>query len=1077
MDFQRSGRIKILREKVMKKKILSIVTSIVMALSFVGIMPELSDYKVEAATLTEEQFASKISSLKNTYVHGQYWNKYNGYDKTGTIKCSCTYSCPASCNCKCGRFELNGTYYGAQCFGFANKLGYLIFGSVPTASWGKHYNKNNLYAGDYVRIDNDRHSIFITKVQDGVVEYADCNRTGACQVRWGGTMSIASMNVTYIMHLSGNNLKGTTNNPINTPVDTSYNTPFYNVTPKSTTGLTTVYNVYGTPYSTNVRNIAPGDICTIHEVYTTGFCKVTYPTSNGTHTEYARTADMNITNISIDSRFQPYMNLTSYLCNNSTAYVSTGEIWATDKCTITAVYTNGTCDVTYPTSNGTKNVNTSLSYFVPNTSGNFEKFSAPGKIYAYSRPDFAVNIGYTDPGDSCVKVAVSGDKTQIIYPITGGFKLGWVNTSEISPHVHSYGEWYTSKNPSCTENGEKQRKCSCGATETQTISKIDHTYVNTVKAPTCTEKGYTNHSCKNCGSSYNDSEKAALGHSWGSWTTSKAATCTADGSKTRKCSRCSKTETATIAKTGHNYVNTVKNPTCTEKGYTNHKCQNCGNSYNDTEKAALGHNWGTWTVIKDATCIEEGSKTRKCSVCGNTETETIKVTDHKYGEWDVKRTENCISSGEKTRKCSVCGDSETVITPKKGHTYTEQIIEPTCSEKGYTLHICSSCGDKYKDTYVECCDHSYELKNIDGVTSVVCTMCKTQQITFKGEGTSESPYLISGKEDLLCLSDLMLNETTALLFRNKCYKQTNDIDLKNISWTPLGLFKEGFVYDGGNHNIFNLNVDSNAYYVGLFGKIDYGTVKNLSVYGNVNATNDYGTGGIVGELAYGATISDCCFTGSVTGANNVGGIAGKSWEGGNILNCYSSGNVTSTNRASGIIGLIQDKDYESEIHNTVQNCYFVGEIDGKIIGGIAGEHNETGTLNINNTSKIINCYYLKKAAENGIGEGTLTKNDSTPLISPIMKQIATDLGKSYSENSYNKINNGYPVFNWQMPSKVKGDINNDGDTCISDIVVMQQYLTNKSAISESQFISADMNDDGAVNVFDIVIAKRMILEK
>ena len=279
----------------MKKKIFSVFTAILMFCSVFCIVPT-NFISVNAALLSEEQFASKIEELKQIYVHGQYWNAQNGYDRTGTLKCACSNSCPGSCSCSCGKFYLNGTYYGGQCYGFANKMGYLIFGSVPTASWTKHTNKNNLRAGDYVRIDNDRHSIFITKVSGDTVEYADCNRTGPCKVRWGGQMSISSMNVTYIMHLNGNELKGSgtsNNNLINTTVDTSYATP-WNGEPTATSGLITVYNEYGTAYASNVRNIAHNDACTVHEVYTSGFCKVTYPTSSGTHTEYAKVSDFNV---------------------------------------------------------------------------------------------------------------------------------------------------------------------------------------------------------------------------------------------------------------------------------------------------------------------------------------------------------------------------------------------------------------------------------------------------------------------------------------------------------------------------------------------------------------------------------------------------------------------------------------------------------------------------------------------------------------------------------------------------------------------------------------------------------------
>ncbi len=980
---------------IVKKRIISIITSLTIILTFIGITPEISELEVNAATLTEEQFASKIASLKNTYIHGQYWNNYNGYDRTGTIKGNCSTSCAADCSCQCGKFYLNGTYYGGQCYGFANKLGYLIFGSVPTASWEKHYNKSNLKAGDYVRIDNDRHSIFITKVENGVVEYVDCNRTGPCKVRWGGTMTISSMNVTHIMHYPGNSLTGTG------------------------------------------------------------------------------------TTIPVDTRFSSYLPLKIYLTNNSTLYVeNNGEIWTTDECKIKIIYTNGTCIVEYPTANSSKTVTTSLSAFIPNLDGGFAGITADKQVTTYSRADKISSIGYVSAGDYCIKLARNGNMIQAIYPTSSGYKCGWLEESQLG-HTHSYGSWSVTKNATCTANGTKSRSCSCGATETAVINAIGHDYVDTVTSPSCVSKGYTTHKCKNCGNSYNDKEKAVLGHSWSAWTTSKASTCTTDGTKTRKCSRCGKVETATITKTGHSYTDTIVVPDCTSKGYTTHKCKNCGNSYNDTEKAALGHSWSAWTTSKASTCTTDGTKTRKCSRCGKVETAIIEATGHKYGEWNIERTENCITDGKKSRTCSKCDNVDTVITPKTGHTYADTIINSTCTEKGYTIHECSKCGDKYKDTYTDPCSHNYEVTNVDGVSGIICSTCDLkQQVTFKGEGTSESPYLMSSKEDLLCLSKLMQNNTTAMIFRNKCYKQTNNIDLKNMSWTPLGLFKidgkdtpcyfeKGFIYDGGNYCILNLNVNNNYTYSGFFGKVNSGIVKNLAVYGS-STSNNGATGGIIGELAAGATIEKCSFNGNVNGTK-IGGIVGQIWRGGNVINCYHNGELTSTNHAGGIVGVIQNKEYDTNI----TNCYHVGKINANISGGIIGEQIENDA---NKTLNINNCYFMKNSAESGLGKGTITKNDSMPLISAMLKEIAVDLGNAYSDNENEVINNGYPVFTWQLPSKIKGDINNDGAVKVADIVVMQKFLTGKHTLNDSEQFSADLNGDNKFNVFDMIILKRMVMK-
>ncbi len=70
----------------------------------------------------------------------------------------------------------------------------------------------------------------------------------------------------------------------------------------------------------------------------------------------------------------------------------------------------------------------------------------------------------------------------------------------------------------------------------------EHQYSSVVTAPTCTDGGFTTHTCS-CGHSYKDSETAALGHS---------------------------------------YTDRVVAPTESEQGYTEHTCSRCGHSYKDS---------------------------------------------------------------------------------------------------------------------------------------------------------------------------------------------------------------------------------------------------------------------------------------------------------------------------------------------------------------------------------------------------------------------------------------------------------------------------------------------------------------
>ena len=81
------------------------------------------------------------------------------------------------------------------------------------------------------------------------------------------------------------------------------------------------------------------------------------------------------------------------------------------------------------------------------------------------------------------------------------------------------------------------------------VEAHEHSYTAVVTAPTCTEKGYTTHTCS-CGHSYVDTYTDALGHAWDSGTVTKEPTATETGIKTFTCTRCHETKTETIPATG-----------------------------------------------------------------------------------------------------------------------------------------------------------------------------------------------------------------------------------------------------------------------------------------------------------------------------------------------------------------------------------------------------------------------------------------------------------------------------------------------------------------------------------------------
>ena len=258
---------------------------------------------------------------------------------------------------------------------------------------------------------------------------------------------------------------------------------------------------------------------------------------------------------------------------------------------------------------------------------------------------------------------------------------------------HTYGSAVITKQPTCTSEGTKTKTCTkCGATVTETIAKLSHSYTTTVVAPTCTTDGYTLHKCSVCGTSYKDSTTKATGHSYGNSVVTKQPTCTSEGTKTKTCTKCGATVTETIAKLSHSYTTTVVAPTCTTDGYTLHKCSVCGTSYKDSTTKATGHSYGNSVVTKQPTCTSEGTKTKTCTKCGATVTETIAKLSHSYTTTVVAPT--CTTDGYTLHKCSVCGTSYKDSTTKAtGHSYGNSVVtkQPTCTSEGTKTKTCTKC--------------------------------------------------------------------------------------------------------------------------------------------------------------------------------------------------------------------------------------------------------------------------------------------------------------------------------------------------------------------------------------------------
>lgn len=162
-----------------------------------------------------------------------------------------------------------------------------------------------------------------------------------------------------------------------------------------------------------------------------------------------------------------------------------------------------------------------------------------------------------------------------------------------------------------------------------------HNYTATVtKQPTCTADGVKTFRCS-CGDSYTEAISAA-GHVFGAYVYNNDATEAADGTETAACTICGAKDTRTAAGTKiahvHNYTAAVtKAATCAEEGVKTYTCS-CGSSYTEAVPV-IAHSFGDYIYNDDATTEKDGTRTATCSVCGKTDTVTAEGTKKTLPSW------------------------------------------------------------------------------------------------------------------------------------------------------------------------------------------------------------------------------------------------------------------------------------------------------------------------------------------------------------------------------------------------------------------------------------------------------------
>ena len=290
-----------------------------------------------------------------------------------------------------------------------------------------------------------------------------------------------------------------------------------------------------------------------------------------------------------------------------------------------------------------------------------------------------------------------------------------------------------------------------------------HSYKAVVTAPTCTEKGYTTHTCA-CGDSYVDTYTDALGHAWDNGKVTKEPTETETGVKTFTCTRCGETKTEVIPATG-----VVASGTCGAEGDGSNLTWTLDSEGVLTISGSGGmHDYDgpsspPWyrsrSMVKSAVIADGVTSIGEWAFfgCGSLTSVTIPNSVTSIGRYAFyyctsltsvtipdsvtsiggSAFYNCTSLTDvyyagseaqwKAISISSTGNNGLLTANihynyvSHTHSYKDVVTAPTCTEKGHTTHTCS-CGDSYVDTYTDPLGH--DLKD-DAAVAATCTTAGT----------------------------------------------------------------------------------------------------------------------------------------------------------------------------------------------------------------------------------------------------------------------------------------------------------------------------------------------------------------
>ena len=226
------------------------------------------------------------------------------------------------------------------------------------------------------------------------------------------------------------------------------------------------------------------------------------------------------------------------------------------------------------------------------------------------------------------------------------------------------------------------------------------------------------------------------------------------------------------------------------------------------------------------------------------------------------------------------------------------------------------------------------------------TLTAQWEAIWEGTGTAEDPYQIPNGEKLAALAPQVNDKHFS--YEEKWFRLTNNIDLNNELWTPIGVDSLHFFggsLDGGGKTISGLKVETDRQWAGLFGSVrgTYGvpmtmrdlTLKNGSVKFTSSGTSC--SGGLV-AIVEGETALELrnvvAENLTVSGGDDSGGLLGRGRVA--MTNCHNRGGSVTGRYAGGLAG----NGYSNLLNHVFTGCTNSAKVVGeRTAGGMTG--NET----------------------------------------------------------------------------------------------------------------------------------------